>query len=225
MSGSATSRAPALQRRAQVIFPSSNAYGIPDLDASGQPEMYTGPLVPWGSQRRKARQTGTWCFYTDDYRFEALWSKPEAIQVTGCAAAVEPNFSVFEQSPKAVAIWQTYRKRWLARYWQLLGFGIWVDLCSAHQSVNLLGVPSGWRSFATRGFDERLEDLDAELAIAKQFNRAATLLVYGGGRAVQDWCLANRDTVHCVAPRQDRFRPGEGTRRISGSGEFFGGEQ
>jgi hypothetical protein len=180
----------------------------------------------WGAASRRSRTFGTVGFYVDDYRFTHLWANPRAVPASGAVAAIEPNFSVVEASPRAVAVWATYRKRWLARYWQQAGLRIWVDLCTAHHDIALLGVPDGWRSFATRAFDARIDDLDDELELARTFHDDATLLVYSGGKAVREWCQAH-DALHVPDPASARFRPGQGTRRRMqriAQGESEGGQ-
>jgi hypothetical protein len=73
--------------------------------------------------------------------------------------------------PPALAIYQIWRKRWLGRYLQHYGKRIFVDLnvAAEHAGINLLGIPKGWRAFATRGYDDYLDDLANQLDIARQY--------------------------------------------------------
>jgi hypothetical protein len=155
----------------------------------------------------------------DDYRFEALWKAPNRIVEQKSAAAFEPNYSVFDTTPRAVAIWAIYRKRFLAKHWQGHGVRIWVDLCVSHRhsDLTLLGVPRGWQRYATRGFDARVGDLDFELSQAQRHAEDApfTLAVYGGGKASRAWCLNRPNVVHVPAWNAERKRPGEGSRRAA----------
>lgn len=175
-----------------LVFPSGNYLDVPDLDPSLQAVGLDAPFVQWGSLgSRKRAMRGTWGFYVDDYRFSAVWGHPETVTNTGCCGVVEPNYSVFDSTPVSVAVWATYRKRWLARYWQSAGIRVWVDLnvSEAHSELNLLGVPQGWRAFATRGYADRLDDLEREAMLAKRkAGREPMLVVYGGGEAVADRC-------------------------------------
>src|SRR5690606_5282009 len=58
-----------------------------------------------------------------------------------------------------------------------------------HSALNLVGVPRGWRAYATRGYAERLDDLDREYQIARDRCGSEPLfLVYGGGQPVQAFC-------------------------------------
>lgn len=203
-----------------LIFPSSNKWGIPDLTpepASPHRPALHAPFVAWGSVARKANPGGTWGFYVDDYRFDGVWRDPDVVLRTGAGAMVEPNYSVFEDTPAAVAMWAVYRKRWLAAYWQRAGAAVWVDLCmpEAHGELALLGVPTGWQRFATAGWDRRVADLDTELAwaVERSAGAAFTLLVYGGGREVREWCQSRAGAMHCPRASDGKHRPGEGTRR------------
>lgn len=193
-----------------LIWPSSNEFQVPDLLPDRQPVALDAPLDAYGSHTRRGSFSGTYHFYVDDYRFAAIWQKPDIIVDHGALAAVEPNFSVFDQTPYPVALWATYRKRWLARYWQEAGLNIWVDLnvSETHSEVNLLGVPSGWSRFATRGYDERLPDLEREYGIAaRHAARDPVFLVYGGGTKTRDACKTLPGCIHVAdttAPRRWR---------------------
>lgn len=174
-----------------TLWPSDNEYGIPTLRLDMQAQGLVPPFARWGRERRKSRMRGTWHFYTADERFSRLWSRPQDVLTSSCAALVEPNFSVSEDSPRAVALWATYRKRWLARSWQEHGVRVLVDLYVAprHAADNLLGVPRGWRAFATRGSSRTVEDLLAEAELAEAHaGGPLNLVVYGGARPIRELC-------------------------------------
>jgi len=178
-----------------AVWPTDNDLGIPLLDIKMQADAFDQPWGIWGSLARSSTLKGTWLFYTEDERFEALWADPSPILNTKCVNAVEPNFSCYENMPPAVAIWQVYRKRWIARWWQQFGIRIFADLNVAenHYSVNRLGIPKGWRSFATRGYSERIAQTEKEYQQACEIAAGATplFLCYGGGKAVKEACLSN----------------------------------
>lgn len=205
-----------------IIYPSDNEYGIPVLKSQSHFSLgVEQPVIVWGSKSRSIKQAGTICFYTDDYRFNGVWNDPTTALLPGAGAYVEPNFSVFDSSPLATVIWQTYRKRWLARFLQEAGCTVFVDLCVpdhfAH--VNLLGVPRGWQHYATAAWDARIADLELEYSVAKRHSAGYdfTLLVYGGGKMVTQWCAESQAKGYPVVRaghRSDaRKRPGEWTRK------------
>ncbi|MCP4428888.1 MAG: DUF4417 domain-containing protein [Chloroflexi bacterium] len=173
-----------------ALWPSDNAFGIPLLDIERQADIVELPVETWGSRRRR-NGAGTIHFYTEDYRFSAVWRFPERVLDTGARCIIEPNFSVYANCPAAVAIHRTYQKRWLARYWQHHGARVAVDL-NVHPdyyAINMMGVPKGWAAYATRGYSDRLDYLERELEIAQAHaGGPVSLLVYGGGNAVTDFC-------------------------------------
>ena len=184
----------ALTRRdvPDAIFPSDNTDGIPLLDLRMQATDVHLPVMTWGSVKRQREMPGTWHFYTEDYRFEALWRDPSPVVNTRCNAAAEPNFTTSEQMSRAVAVYQIYRKRWIARYWQSRGVPVFVDLNVAPQwtDENLLGVPEGWRAWITRGYEDRLDwtDVEWQLARARCGREDLIFAVYGGGERVAEMC-------------------------------------
>lgn len=182
---------------ADWVYPSDNEYGIPSLRPQGRDGLDL-PLTAWGSVGRSLHMPGTWHFYVDDYRFEAIFTAPDKVIATLPRGVVEANSSIFDQTPRAVALWLIYRKRWLARYWQEQGLRVWVDTNVPYrfQQDNLIGVPAGWVHYATRGYDRRVEALDVEYSsAAERCGGEPMFAVVGGGRKVAEWC-AGRPVIH-----------------------------
>lgn len=176
-----------------ALWPTDNEWGIPLLDASKQATSVDVPVVAWGSVSRKSRMRGTWVFYVEDYRFEALWKDPSPVVSSLCKVAVEPNYSVYEQMPAAMALWQTYRKRWISRYWQGQGVKILVDLnvAEVYAGINRFGVPGGWKAFCTRGYEDRMDATVREFEYACSIagtDQGLLFAVYGGGIRVRKLC-------------------------------------
>ena len=179
-----------------ALWPSDNDFGIPLLDINMQALSIDQPCATWGVIERTARMNGTWLFYTEDYRYEAIWTDPSGVVNTGCVNAAEPNFSCYSNMPPAVAMWQIYRKRWIARWWQSMGGRVIVDLNVApvHYASNRMGIPAGWRTFATRGYSNRLDECHAEYQQACEIagdGVTPLFVVYGGGQAVKSECKVN----------------------------------
>jgi hypothetical protein len=172
-------------------FPSDNDWGVPTLDVERQATALPAPFVAWGSIARPTRMPGCYHFYVDDAKFAALWKDPTPIVNSRCIAAVEPNFSTIDQMPLAKVVWDVYRKRWLARFWQMHGVAILVDLNVADrcQPVNLLGVPRGWTAFCTRYTSEGIEAVQAQADAAERHTGTKpSLVVYSGGEGVGTEC-------------------------------------
>lgn len=186
-----------------AIFPTDNEWGVPLLDLAQQASVLEAPFTRWGREKRKSRMRGTWHFYTEDRKFAPLWARPYVMLNSGAVATVEPNFSVHEQTPRAVALYRTFQKRYLARLWQEHGLRVMVDLnvSPVHADLNLLGVPRGWRSYATRGATDRMAETEREYRLA--CDRAGTerivFVVYGGGRRV---CEAARSNAWLWFPEE-----------------------
>jgi len=178
-----------------AIFATDNEWHIPLLRDDLQGDALTLPLTKWGDGGRARQMPGTYHFYTDDYKFNALWEDPRNLINSRCAAIIEPNFSTNEHMPLAVVLYGVYRKRWLARYVQNYGIRVWVDLnvaaTEAVRRVNLLGVPRGWRCYATRGLEMYEHYLEEEYAIAEAHaGGRPEFIVYGGGKTVAAHCRA-----------------------------------
>ena len=153
-----------------ALWPSDNVSDVPSLLVNLQANAVCLPVMLWGAaSRKKGRMRGTWLFYTDDYRFEALWKDPSPVVNTGCMSAVEPNFTVGPQTPHAIALYNIYRKRWIARWWQSHGIRIFVDMnidVEWFRDIMLLGVPRGWKAYATRGYVKRMHKTVEEYVLA-----------------------------------------------------------
>lgn len=171
------------------LWPSDNDYGIPTLLLTRQGGPLDFPLTVWGSIGRYRMMRGTWCFYTDDRRFEGLWTNPAAIFNSQAVAAFEPNFSTHGQIPAAVTIYRTYQKRWIARFWQEHGLRVWVDVNvdSSARGINFAGVPKGWQAYSSRSHGNNPSILLEEWTACVEHSGREDLhfCVYGGGQAVQ----------------------------------------
>lgn len=207
-----------------AMLPTDNPEGVPVLRLDLQATQLDLPFRRWGRDVRKSRMNGTWHMYTEDYRFSRLWLRPTDLTNSGCVSSVEANFSVTPDTPYALALYQTYRKRWLARTWQDLGsVRIFVDLNVAkeHRDTNMLGVPNGWKAYCNRGSMHRLGELveEYELACERAGSSSPLYVVYGGGAAVQElamrrgwiWHPEESDSVRhldeTTGNQGDSFRP------------------
>lgn len=65
-------------------------------------------------------------FFLDDYQFERVWNKPKKYleKLKQYEGVLSPDFSLYTDYPIAVQIWNTYRNRWLGRYWQTQGMKV-----------------------------------------------------------------------------------------------------
>lgn len=175
------------------LYPSDNEYEIPTLRIDRQPENgLLLPFAPWGANARRKKTIATYHFYVDDYRFQNIWLHPEKLIACGCREVVEPNFTLHLNMPIAYGLQLLYKKRWIARWLQECGIGVWVDLkvSEKYRELNLLGVPDGYNAFATRGYSDNIAGLTAELEIAKRVSGCdhPNMVVYGGGKGAKEFC-------------------------------------
>ena len=72
----------------------------------------------------KGEKEETIChFFTDDYQFERIWSNPDkyVAMLRRFKAVAAPDFSVSDDFPTAIKIYNCYRRAWMTRYFQEQG--------------------------------------------------------------------------------------------------------
>lgn len=177
------------------IFPSDNQMEIPSLLLDVQPRSVEIPFLCFGEQKRSKNMQGSGVlhFYTDDYRWQSIYEHPEKILKHNPGAIIEPNYSVFNETPVAFGLQSVYKKRWIARAMQERGIPVFVDLNVANKfyAINLFGIPKGYGSFCTRGYSDRLPALEYEYMLAERIadGNLKFFVVYGGGAEVKQWCM------------------------------------
>ena len=65
-------------------------------------------------------------FYLDDYRFECVWNNPDNYldALRRFKAVLSPDFSMYSDFPRAVSMFNHYRKQWCGAYWQKHGINV-----------------------------------------------------------------------------------------------------
>lgn len=204
-----------------VIFPSKNAWGIPDL----LPEMCSDQIPDTVFARQPiedesktlyvfqtakfelSASKGMLAFYVDDWRFENVWSDAvrmvEGFKSFGWSSIVAPDFSVWRDDPMVIQAWNIYRSRWCARYWQEAGLKVvpslnWSDERSfdfAHSGIpqNLPVVSVQCRTTRSR---KGKEFFGKGLAQAIEKLTPQNVIVYGGAEHRQ-WIEPLLPTTAC----------------------------
>lgn len=84
--------------------------------------------LKWVSYREKCRDPANYGlhFFIDDYRFDNLWRQPDRYieHLQRYAVVLQPDFSMYTDMPKAMQIFNHYKKQWLAAYWQVCGIEV-----------------------------------------------------------------------------------------------------
>lgn len=215
-------------------YPSDNDAEIPNLRMDMMANECTKPFCAWGEQKRTFNMCyqGVLHFYVDDYRFNSLYEHPEKILQMHPKNIVEPNFSLFADTPVAFGLQAIYKKRWIARCMQERGIKVFVDLNvnAKFYKLNMLGVPLGWRAFCTRGYSDRLNNLEYEYYIARSWanggkddNKVEPLFViYGGGKECK--FFAQQHNCIYITPLATEKKKVEALKTINESVAFFNEE-
>ncbi|MBK8752373.1 MAG: DUF4417 domain-containing protein [Candidatus Competibacteraceae bacterium] len=109
-------------------YPASNPWGFPDLLPQTFILPAALPLLSYkerdDSGKRHAQALAH--FYLDDYRFESVWTKPDAglSRIRRFWGALTPDFSLYTDWPLIIQQWNHYRRQWLGRYWQEHGIKV-----------------------------------------------------------------------------------------------------
>ena len=75
-------------------------------------------------------------FFLDDYQFERVWKEPNKYipYLQRFKYVIAPDFSLYIDHPKAVQVFNHYRKHWCARYWQDHGINVIPCICWSDES-------------------------------------------------------------------------------------------
>jgi len=162
------------------IFYSSNEYGFADISPCDFHISDDIKLIPYSKRIGNAcLYNKTAHFFLDDYRFESTWNRPMTAleRILKFWGALSPDFSIYTDWPLAAQIWNTYRARWVTRFWQVNGVRViptvnwsneasfgWCFVGLPKHSIVAIGVPD-LRNKTTRynfyiGFEKMIETLE-----------------------------------------------------------------
>ena len=127
-------------------FETDGQYNIPVLE----PYVYEPCEFVGFNYARSAKDKGDkgLHFFVDDYQFERLWREPLAyVNLIGEFHSIMTlDFSLYTDYPKAIQIYNHYRKHWLGALWQSLGYKVIPTIAwSDHDSFEWCfdGTPKG----------------------------------------------------------------------------------
>lgn len=151
-------------------------------------------------------------FFLDDYRFNRLWMRPDRYinMLSQFKCVMTPDFSLYTDFPKALQIYNHYRKHWLGAYMQENGITVIPTICwGTEDSFEWCfdGEPEGGMvavsSLGTQNSIKRKElFLSGYAAMIKRL-QPETILFYGN---IPEGCEGN---VIQIKPFQERFKEGK----------------
>ncbi len=110
------------------LYPGVGDYDIPVIAPTQKNEINTHYWLGFNYVKttvKAAPNTGVH-FFLDDYQFERVWNTPNIyvpyLRKFNCV--LSPEFSVYVNFPRAVQIFNHYRKHWCAAYWQENGLKV-----------------------------------------------------------------------------------------------------
>ena len=106
----------------KYIFLGIGEYGIPKIEPTqiSLPEEFIGFNY---AKTAKNRENKGVHFFLDDYQFQRLWNSPDRYldMLLQFRCVMTPDFSMYTDFPKAIQIYNHYRKHWIGAYLQKNG--------------------------------------------------------------------------------------------------------
>lgn len=108
----------------KAAFEGVGAYDIPLLS----PETFTDCELIGFNQAKTCKERGNKAvhFFLYDYQFERIWNRPDAYvdMLKQFKCIFSPDFSVYCDYPRALQIYNHYRKHWIGAYMQINGISV-----------------------------------------------------------------------------------------------------
>ena len=192
----------------RAIFDGAGPYGIPVLQPA---ECDTRNWISFNYAKTCNASEGHGIhFFIDDYQFQRLWTQPDTYipMLSKFDALMTPDFSTYTDYPKAIQIYNHYRKHWLGAYWQKHGFTViptisWSDESSIDWCFD--GEPVG-STVAVSAVGTQMDDKSRGLfrygyQAMLEVLKPHSIIFYG---AVPEECKA--DNVVQIAAFQDKLK-------------------
>ena len=108
-------------------FELDNEYGFPNMYPVHIDNLKDIPLQGFNYALKEQHPENIGVhFFLHDYQFERVWKYPD--RYTDClskfAFVLSPDFSPYADTPKALKVFNIYRKMWCGRYWQEHGMKV-----------------------------------------------------------------------------------------------------
>lgn len=171
------------ENQQKMIFEGAGEYGIPVIE----PEEYAQcEFIPFNYAKSCKERTGKGVhFFVDDYQFNRIWQTPDKYlnMLSEFECIMSPDFSTYTDFPKALQIYNHFRKHWIGAYLQLHGIRViptisWSDEKSfewcfdgepvgSTVTVSSVGCMNSKRKEAAflKGYDEMIRRLSPQTII------------------------------------------------------------
>lgn len=129
-------------------------------------------------------------FYVDDYQFERVWNDPDKYipYLKEAQCVLMPDFSLYMDMPLPMKLWNVYRSRAMAHYWQRHGIRVLASLTWADQKSYdycFEGIPEGSvvavSTVGVKNDEGAMRVWKDGMDEAMRRIRPSAVLLYGGG--------------------------------------------
>lgn len=112
------------------LFETAGKYDVPVLKGCNLQKLPKMIGFNYAKSEKEKANKGIH-FFLDDYQFVRLWNKPYAYinLLKQFNVVFTPDFSLYNDFPKAMQIYNHYRKHWLGAYWESLGINVIPTIC------------------------------------------------------------------------------------------------
>ena len=109
----------------KAMYAGAGVYDIPVLKPVKEINVDSWVSFNYAKSHKSPNKTGVH-FFIDDYQFERVWKFPETYvnMLARFGVVCTPDFSPYADFPKAVQIFNHYKKHWCGAYWQEHGLTV-----------------------------------------------------------------------------------------------------
>lgn len=108
----------------RMLFEGTGKFNIPKIEPT---EFDSAEFIGFNyAKSAKNPESKAVHFFLDDYQFTRVWTAPDryADMLQRFKYVLTPDFSLYTDFPKALQIYNHYRKHWLGAYWQMYGINV-----------------------------------------------------------------------------------------------------
>lgn len=183
-------------------FRGEGRYEIPILQAGEMPP----PGIDWISfnfvRGDKEPEKHAVHFFIDDYQFERLWDSPLAYldKMSRYRAVLTPDFSTYNDFPRAQQVWNKFRNHWIGAFWQYHGINViqsvvWTDDPEDDSWVfdgNAPGAPVAISAMGTSNSQRRRQIFERGYRAMIERLHPSAIMLYGD---IPPVCEPERDII------------------------------